>query len=46
MRILRDQVVAGYPALKVRDFLRTYRIAGVVKEVMQTSFDLQELEAD
>lgn len=38
MRIVSDQLIAGYPAIEVRDFLRRYRFTGFFTEAAE--FDL------
>jgi hypothetical protein len=45
MRITEGQIVAGYPALEVRGFLRRYRLGGFVAEAAEDALDLRRAEA-
>jgi hypothetical protein len=45
MQITVDQLIAGYPAITVRNFLRKYVIAGLVPECAQSSLLLSPQEA-
>lgn len=40
MRIATDQLIAGYPAIKVRNFLRRYRHTGDFAEAVKTRLEL------
>src|ERR1700709_619624 len=40
MRITTDQVLAGYPAIKVRDFLWKHQLVLITEGNFQTSFNL------
>jgi hypothetical protein len=45
MRIVANQSIAGYPALKMRDFLWKYQLTGITEETIQTSLDLNPIDA-
>jgi hypothetical protein len=45
MRIAKDQFVAGYPALKVRAFLRRYRIGIFVTPAAEAAFRVSAEQA-
>jgi len=45
MRIVANQSIAGYPALKMRDFLWKHQLTGITKEAIQTSLDLNPTDA-
>jgi hypothetical protein len=45
MRIVANQSIVGYPALKVRDFLWEHQLTGIAKETIQTSLDLNPTDA-
>ena len=45
MRITADQLMAGYPAITVRNFLRKYEIAGLIAECTQASLSLSPQDA-
>ena len=40
MRITKDQIVAGHPAMCVRDFLRRYRLSNFVTSAAEHAMDL------
>ena len=46
MRISRDQLVAGYPALLVRKFLQSYRLAAFSAQAIQEEWDLSSAAAE
>lgn len=45
MRIVANQSIAGYPALKMRDFLWKHQLTGITEETIQTSLDLNPIDA-
>jgi hypothetical protein len=45
MRIVANQSIAGYPALKVRDFLWKHQLTGILKEAVQTSLNMNPTDA-
>ena len=45
MRITKGQIVAGYPALAVRSFLRRYRLGAFVAEASQEALKIRPAEA-
>ena len=45
MRITADELIAGYPAVTVRNFLRKYEITGLIAECAQTSLSLSPQDA-
>jgi hypothetical protein len=45
MRIVANQSIAGYPALKMRDLLWKRQLTGITKETIQTSLDLNPIDA-
>jgi len=45
MRIVANQSIVGYPALKMRDFLWKYQLTGITEETIQTSLDLNPIDA-
>jgi hypothetical protein len=45
MRITKNQVVAGYPALKVRAFLRRYRVGTFVGPAVEDPFQVNAEQA-
>ena len=45
MRITADQLMVGYPAITVRNFLRKYEIAGLIAECTQASLSLSPQDA-
>jgi len=40
MQITANQTIAGYPAMKVRDFLRASQLTGIVNETAETKLNL------
>jgi hypothetical protein len=45
MRIYKGQIVAGYPALEVRRFLRRYRLSAFVAEAAEEALELGPADA-
>jgi len=43
--LVADESIAGYPALKMRDFLCEHKLTGITKETIQTSMDLNPTDA-
>jgi hypothetical protein len=45
MRITKHQLVAGYPAVKVRAFLRRYRVGTFVAAAVEDAFQVNTEQA-